>query len=461
MDWSRCTFLAMAFASSGCLAGRARSDYEELRREVRRAEPSGRAQRHASESSDDDTALAQSADLDRILRIALDRNPDIGEARERVRAALARVPASSRLPDLEFKYEQWAVPLDRPYDLSKAQTIMVGLRQSFPAPGSLPARSRQSMEDAKIAVDAQHGRQLDIAQQVRHAYYDFYRADREYKVHLEHVELASHLVELAREHYQTGHGTQQDVLRAIVELSRLHEDIATIEQQLVSSRALLNALMARPLDAAIGSPPDIVPAAIAVRVEELEKLVVRRPELASAERVVKRSQAALDGAKSTANWPTFMIGTDYWYMPTVMAPTSPHAYSAMVALTLPWLNPSHREEVRAAEHSLAADQKALESIKNTTAFQVRDGAAKLDAARYSYRIIDHDLLPQAQQSFDAARGAYVAGTGDALGLIDTLRSFLQVRLDRYRALARMQSSLADLERAVGGALRDNDRGGQP
>lgn len=467
MNGLRCAFFALALASSGCLTGRARADYDELSRRLDRAPPDERA-RPAPPPSDDDAALAQSADLDRILAVALARNPDLDEARERVRAALARVPASARLPDLELKYEEWAVPLSRPYDLSQAQTIMLGLRQSFPAPGALPARARQSLEDARIAGDTQRGRQLDVAQQVRHAYYDYYRADREYKVHLEHVELAGHVVELAREHYQAGRGSQQDVLRAIVELSRLHEDIATIEQQVSSSRALLNALMARPLDAALGPPPELEPAAITVRVAELDQLLAQRPELASAERVVARSQAALDGARSSANWPAFMLGADYWYMPTAVAPVSPHAYSAMVSLTLPWLNPAHREEVRAAEHALAADRRALESVRNTTAFQARDAAAKLEAARVSYRIIDRDLLPQAQASFEAARAAYVAGSGDALALIDALRSFLQVRLDRYGALARLQSSLADLERAVGGALqpesgarRAGDRGGRP
>jgi len=49
---------------------------------------------------------------------------------------------------------------------------------------------------------------------VQRAFFDYYRADREYRIHLEHVELATHIVELARQNYQTGRATQQDVLRA-------------------------------------------------------------------------------------------------------------------------------------------------------------------------------------------------------------------------------------------------------
>ena len=453
---------ALVLCCAGCLTGRTRSEYDALVRETREAER-GRPRAAAPKpTSADEETLASAADLGAILRFVLARNPDLAETRERVQAALARVPAAARLPDLEFKYEQWAVPLARPYALNEAQTLMFGFRQTFPAPGSLAAKSRQLLEEAKIAGDTEQTRALDLAQQARHAFFDFYRADREYKVHLEHVALATQMVELAREHYQAGHGTQQDVLRAIVDLSRLHEDIATIEQQLASSRALLNALMARPIDAALGAPSELSDQIAEVRAAELERALVRRPELASAERAIRRSQAALDAAKATANLPQFMVGADYWYQPTAAAPTPAHAYAAMVAITLPWLNPAHREDARAAEHALAADRRALESVRNTTQFQLRDAVAKLEAARYSFRIIDHDLLPQAIQSFESARAAYSSNAaGDALGLIDALRSLLQVRLDRARAVARMHASLADVERAAGIAAGQAADRGQP
>src|SRR5678816_3105779 len=72
----------------------------------------------------------------------------------RARAAGARSEAASRLPDLEAKYEQWGVPLSRPFALDRADTLMFGLRQTFPAWGSLEARGRAAQEDAGGAHDA-------------------------------------------------------------------------------------------------------------------------------------------------------------------------------------------------------------------------------------------------------------------------------------------------------------------
>src|SRR5438128_6980658 len=105
---------------------------------------------------------------------------------------------------------------------------MVGLRQTFPSHGSLDARAREALSEAATVVESQRARELDLRREVRRAYYEYYQAEREYLVHLEHVELESRIVELARAHYQVGRGSQQDVLRAIVDLSRLHSEIAAI-----------------------------------------------------------------------------------------------------------------------------------------------------------------------------------------------------------------------------------------
>src|ERR1044071_7844850 len=111
---------------------------------------------HATEN--DDAELARSARLETILRVALERNPDLAENQARARAAGALSQAASRLPDLEAKYEQWGVPLQRPYALDEAQMLMLGVRQTFPAWGSLDARGRAAAEDAGSAQDAARAR---------------------------------------------------------------------------------------------------------------------------------------------------------------------------------------------------------------------------------------------------------------------------------------------------------------
>ncbi|MDB4981540.1 MAG: Heavy metal efflux outer membrane protein CzcC family protein, partial [Myxococcales bacterium] len=110
------------------------------------------------EETSADRELATEARLPTILRVIGERSPDLREASERRRAAEARTGATGRLPDPELKGELWGVPLAHPLGFDQANTIMIGLRQSFPAWGSLDARERAAREDAGVAGDAAEAR---------------------------------------------------------------------------------------------------------------------------------------------------------------------------------------------------------------------------------------------------------------------------------------------------------------
>jgi outer membrane protein TolC len=324
---------------------------------------------------------------------------------------------------------------------------MLGVRQTFPAWGSLDARGRAAFEDAGSALDSSRARRQEVAAQVRRTYATYYKADQELRLHLEHVGLTSRVLELARLNQRTGHGNLQDVLRLQLELTRLHTDVARIERDERSSHALLNALMDRPPDAPLGPPEDltVVPTKDVAALER--NLDSNRPEISAATRAIRRSEALLDGTRRSAQFPNIMVGVDYWYMPT--RTDMHHAYGAMVGINLPWLSGRRRAEEREAVETVQAEQHALESTRNAVRYELRDAAARLESARQSFTIIDQDLLSLAKRSLEATQAAYAAGQGDAVGLLDALRSYLQVRIERVRALAELASSEADLERAAG------------
>lgn len=400
----------------------------------------------AAETPSEEGALAREVDPALVLRIALARNPDLKEERARVAAARARVPQAARLPDPRLKFELWGAPLKRPWSLDRADTLMVGVNQTFPAPGTLDAQERMAAEEAGTAVATEESRRLDLRAQVRRAFADYYRANRQVRLHREHLDLTTRLVELGRASYRSGRRGQQDVLRLSLELSRLHSDVAHIEQEERSARALLNALMNKPVDAPLGPPAELAPAERVPLPDGDDAVAGQRAEVAAAQAAARRSEAAAELARKEARWPSFVVGADYWFMPTM---EDSHAYGAMVSMSLPWLNPGRRDAVRAAQESASADRYALESVRNTIRYQVRDAVAKYEAARSTFTIIDSDLLPQAQRNFEAAQAGYSAGQGDALVLIDALRSYLDVRLDRVRALVHLETTAADLERALG------------
>ncbi|MBC8133301.1 MAG: TolC family protein, partial [Deltaproteobacteria bacterium] len=125
---------------------------------------------------DTDAQLTRSARLETILRTALERNRDLAEDGARARAAEARGRSVSRLPDLELKYEQWGVPLARPYALGRADTVMLGVRQTFPSWGSLDARGRAAAEEAAGVRDGERARRQEVAAQVHRTFAAYFKA---------------------------------------------------------------------------------------------------------------------------------------------------------------------------------------------------------------------------------------------------------------------------------------------
>jgi cobalt-zinc-cadmium efflux system outer membrane protein len=411
--------------------------------------------RAQSLSAADEAALAQGPSLEAILRVALDRNRDVAESQARAAAAEARGQAALRLPDLEVKYEQWGVPLARPYALDQAQTLMLGVRQTLPAWGTRQARGRAASEETGRAADASRARRQDLAAQVTRTYASYYRAQQELGLHREHVGLTARVLELARLNQRTGHGSLQDVLRLELELTRLHLDVARLEREESAGRALLNTLMNRAPDAPLGPAQELTvdvatgaDADVATMHGQEKALDANRPEIGAAARAVRRSEAVLDEARHAARFPNVMVGVDYWYMPTFPSDMR-HAYGAMLGINLPWLSGRHSDEEREAEQTVRAEQRALESTHNMIRYELYDATARLQSARQSFAIIDQQLLTQARRSLEAMQAEYATGHGDAAGLLDALRSYLQVRIERVQALAELASSQADLQRAAG------------
>ncbi len=444
-SWTACAMCVGALALAwGCMPHGRRHEFPDFARSGGVPTIGVTSKQHLAA---DEASLATTVRLDVVLRLALARNADLLEEEARVGERLARIPPSGRLPDLELKYEQWGVPLARPYALGDADTLMLGVRQTFPARGTLAARERSAESEADVALFALRARQLDVVRQVVRTYAALFLADREYQIHLEHVQLTERILELLRSSFRTGTATEQDVLRVAVELKGLHRELARIAQRKRSASALLNATIARDANAPLGAVADLQPTELEVELPALEAMVQSgRAEVVAAGHRVKRAQADVDLANSSARWPTVMAGIDYWFMPTL---DERHGYGAMISINLPWLNAKRREDVTVAKRGVTADRRALEAVRIAVRYEVDDAFARYTAARTTYLLTRDELLPTALQSFGAAQAGFAAGRGNALGLVDAMRSLLQLQLEEVRELVDLKVAIADLERAIG------------
>jgi outer membrane protein TolC len=418
-------------ALGGCLGDAARFEIQLARREWR-AEPAA-------------AFLSEPDPIERLQQEVLEHNPELAEIRARVKSVLARARAAGRLPDLEFMFQVWNPPIRRPYAWNEADNIMFGLRQRFPLGGKLGAAEKEVLGEAQVMLQELRRKEQELLAMATQAYAQGVRAQTERGLHLDHVRVSERMVAVVRVRQESGQATQAELLRMLVELSRLHADISHIDQERQTARARLNTLLGRPP----GTELDFPVRKVARRaLASLEVLTARQaasePGLAAAAQAIERERARVRAARKMALLPDLFVGADYW-----LNPSQRDGYALMLGINLPWLNPANRDRVEEAQQSLAASQAGQRAAALRAGYELHDALATVEAAERLLAVLEDQLLPRALQSFEAAQASYVAGRADINTLLDAKRMAFQVQVDIARAEGHYRESLANLRRAVG------------
>jgi outer membrane protein TolC len=391
--------------------------------------------------------------LKELIGEALKNNPEIQAAKRKMESVRARAGQSTYLEDPEVNIEAWGVPLNHPLRFRSSNPIILGLRQKFPFFGKLGLKGEIGAQEVKIVEEELRAKEVEIVAKVKGAYADLFIAHKNIEIYKELLQLIRQASTTAETLYQVGRAPQQDIFKALLEQTDLLNKLTWAEKDLVASQAKLNTLLSRPPTTPLAQPKELALTPFSLQFSELEKLTLeQRPELRALESSISKAERAIELAKRNQKFPDFMVGLEYWVAPDERPR---HMYTPMLTLTIPfspWTKGKHDYEI---EEALAERQMAkshLKAMKNMARFEVRDLSAKVEAARKSVSIYTDGLLPQAEQSFQAAIVAYQTGQVNFITLLDSQRAIRDVRLGYYKALVDYEQSLADLERAVGKEL---------
>jgi len=416
----------------------------------------------ASTRATADEPLSGPVDRITIIRAAVGSHPAIRAAEQRAHATSLTAASAGRLPPPEIMLQVWQVPIAKPYALGDAGMVMVGLGQTFPAPGSRGARERagEQLANAERAVAVDRARL--IHRDAEHAFVDYVEASARHAIHLEHRRIAERALILARARHAGG-ASLTDVTQAEVEVARVAADVIGDRAREQGSRARLNALLARDPFAALGPPssgePEIAVWELPV---SLAKALQARPQLraASAERDARTEEAR--AAAHEAALPSFSVAALYF---APVGPVPIHGYGANASMTLPWLwgEASSRRDA-AKEHAEAAGSEArAASIPVNAEVTMADMAMRAAALRL--QALRDSALPASLRSFEALRAGYEAGRTDILALLMARRSVVDIETEIAAARAALDHALAELDASVGvdvprrplGEAGDHDR----
>ena len=346
--------------------------------------------------------------LKAALDEALAKNLDLAALRAQVQVTRER-PAQERSlapPMLEGTIWQWPVNSINPAN-TNMYMFMVG--QELPGRGKRELRAAVAEKDIALAQTDVTIRTRQVVNEVKQAYAMLFIARKATEVHLASVELLRQIADVSQAKYATGRISQQDVLKPVVELSKLHGDLLMFEEQAGIAAARLNVLLARAPEAPIGPLTEPTEQTLLPAPTELQRLALdHQPELQRAHLEIERAEAELASAKQEYK-PDFTVQGGYLLMPN-----QTDAWLARVGVTwprAPWSRDkisAHITEQIAASETAKARERAMQSMVRLA---VQEAYVRAKSAQERAALLRTTILPQAQQTLDVSRIAYQTDRG--------------------------------------------------
>lgn len=380
------------------------------------------------------------------VQATLAQNPDIAALRRQVDVLRLRPGQERSLPSPMFEAQIWQWPINtlNPW---KTNFYMPMATQEFPARSKRHARVALAEQDVALGETDVAMREREVVNLVKYAYADLFVSRRAIDIHLAGVDILRQVADVSQAKYATGRISQQDVLKAVLELSKLHDDLIMLDEQAQLATARLNTLLQRSIDTPIGPLEELHEEVLTVSSGQLQTAAfAAKPELIAARQQVERAEAELAVAQQEYK-PDYSIQGGYMLMPN-----QTDALMAKVGITwprAPWSRGKldlHIAEMNAGIETAKARRRASESAVRLS---IQEAYVRVKAAEQRASLLRTTILPQSRQTLDVSRIGYQSDQVDILGILDNERMLLSSQLEYVKALGAFHQAVADLERATG------------
>ena len=384
--------------------------------------------------------------MNAVLDEALAHNPTLIMLRKEFEVARHRPAQHLALGPPTFEAQIWQWPFNT-LNAGDTNMYMFTVGQALPGFGKRALRAAVADKDAELPLAAIAVEARDVIDQVKRVYAGLFLTRREIEIHHANLGLLRQFADVSEAKYTTGGISQQDILKAVVELSRLHEDLVTLDERERLAAARLNILLDRPPESPVGRLVEPLEDGPLPPVAELQRLAIHcQPELRAARVEIERAEAVL-AAERREGKPDFFVKGGYFLMPR-----QADSWTAMVGITWPNAPWSRKGiDARVAEAAAVVEAAHARSAATESAIRlaVHESYVRVEAAAERATLLRTSIVPQSDQTLAVSRVAYQTDQGDFLMLIDNQRILLDVQVEYYRALSDLEQARADLERTVG------------
>ncbi|MBU0622359.1 MAG: TolC family protein [Gammaproteobacteria bacterium] len=393
------------------------------------------------------------SDLPGLLDHAREHNPALAATRFEAEAAQQRSEAADALPDPVLRTELMDITNGGTTGArllpSQTGATRYTLMQNFPWYGTRDLLRKVADAQAAQASGQVAASWSDLAARIKQTHAMRYFTAASAQLTQQTLTLLDDLEQIAQTRYANGLGQQQDVIRVQVEKTMLKSELIALQNESHHTHARLNALLSRPVNAALAEPAQQRAMPPPAKLDEAalqQRLLTQNPQLRIAEAGIQSSAKSRDLAHAN-RYPGVTLGV----APT-QSGSAVQSWNLMVELNIPLQQSSRRAQERESEALLSASTARKQAVLDRMQSELSENLSALESARRTDTLIATRLLPQAELTYRSALAGYETGKVDFTMLIEAQKQILKARQQQLQIQTDMQLRLADIERTLGEEL---------
>ncbi len=380
-----------------------------------------------------------------LVQEAVENNPKILAARERHAGLKEKIPQAGALEDPMLGLGVVSLPNNFDFDEEDMTMKEISISQKFPFPGKRGLSEEVAAKEAEAGASEVDDIANQVARDVKTTFYDLSHVYRAMEVTLRNKSLLEELSKITQTRYSLGQGTQEDIIRIQVEISKMVDDLIMLEQKKKALSAKLNYLLNRPRNSTLGQPAEFDFRPVAFSIEDLQQQAIEgNPMLKALKQDIAARGKNIELARREY-FPDFSLKFAYGQREDRL-----DMYTGMIEVNLPIFFQSKQERKVAEGYTdVRSAQAKYDGAQNEIIYMIADMGSMVQRLERKIELYRTGIIPQSRLQIDTALSAYMVNKADFMTLLDSRMRLYRYELDYHDALTEYEKSLAVLEAAVG------------
>ncbi|TKB67681.1 MAG: TolC family protein [Nitrospira sp.] len=384
-------------------------------------------------------------DLDRIIELALERNPAIASARSVIEQNEGRQIQAGAYPNPTVGVQTAS---GRARDPSIGKGLIedaVTAEQTVEWPGMRAARKEAAAAGLASATVGLDEAKLNLVAEVKQAFYELLLAERTVDLLQQNLEIVQEVARIVRARVRSGEGPQFEAVKADVEVLKAKQEMARAKNSVRVKLVGLDTLTSGALGTRYQVQGDFRSLRDRLDPEQMaSRDLSQHPTLKRQGKLVEQAESTVTKERQ-GRVPNVTLFGGY------AREIGREAVVGGMSLPVPvwYLQQGH---IATALGTQRKEEAELVRSRNELTRAINQHAREAETAQDQIIVYEEGLLKQAQEALRIAQLSFRQGASSLLDVLDAQRVQRQITVDYNQARFELSLALTRFERAVGGPL---------